>query len=325
MQAEAAPRWGVSATTPINNQVSINAVNISAPVTDVSIDTTVDTIHAVLTLPIHPEEGDTYTSSKHLDINVGDTVRFEYQVFNHGNASDSFIIYLSGLTLSEPDTMTGWSNQLIDSSGNPRGDSFVIGPIAEEGSETFSVEIQASSVPDSVPNDEYAFCTVIVEVYSGSKTNAYQGDNLVWYAIGNDTMIFYDTATVSAAIFTVSQTCTGATIDGTTSDPFPGASLWYEIEYENIGSGEGRNVFLFVRIDTASVEFADTVFNTASDSWTFHYCTAPIPAVFEYGDANEHWTAGVPDNPEEVTYIKWDRAIVDGNETGKLGYRVIIK
>lgn len=315
MSAQAAPRWGVNSGTTIQNEVTINASNANPSDTNTG-ETTVVAVTASWT--------DSNTASP-FSINVGETAVFEYTVKNQGNTSDSFFIELSALNYTDG-VMQNWTRIIVDKNGVEQGTSFVIGPIAEEGEDTFIIRIVASSVPTESPNDESAFCTVTVgAAYSRTFTTEYLGDNDTTYASSNYTTVFYDTATISAAVFTVEQVCTGVTsINGdVTQGPIPGATLWYEIVYENTGSGTGVDVFLYVAIDTDNVAI-DTNSVGDQNGWTFHYTTVANP-TFQYDGTGGDWTAAVPALPHDVTYIKWDKATVAGSETNNLRYRVIIK
>lgn len=317
---EAAPRYGVAVSTVISNTATISAANATTQIATY-IDTSVGGVYGETTQKT--------TSPDTKLIGVGDTAYFYYKVNNTSNRSDSFQVKISALVY--PNGAANWSATLLkstdDLTGAGRGDSFIIGPIAEDGNETFAVRIVSSSnIPEAL-NDSAAYCTTTITAYSAVFTGQYTGDNDTIYAINNTSSIFYDTAIISAAVFTVTQNCTGVTRGGVViENPIPGASLWYKITYSNTGSGNGNNVFLYIKIDTANVEYSDSTVGTAT-GWTFYYSTQvnPTPA---FGVGGGEWTAGEPAAATKklVTYIKWDKGTVAPTEDDMtLGYKVIIK
>ncbi|HOK39987.1 MAG TPA: hypothetical protein PLD27_02980 [bacterium] len=314
----AAPRYGVAVNTTISNTATISAANALSQ-TAAYIDTTVRAVYGETTILLS-------TADTTL-IGVGDSGIFYYRIYNTGNTSDSFKVQVSNLTY--PNGASNWTVGILGPDSNPvnspaASGQLIIGPIAEDGSATFAIRIVSSSNAAEASNDSTAYCTMVVTFYSNSFTGQYTGDNDTIYAINNTSFIFYETATISAAVFTITQICTGTTLGGAASNPIPGASLWYQITYNNTGSGAGNNVFLYVKIDTANVEYADTVAGSAT-GWTFYYTTSASPTL-GYGSAGG-WTAGAPDaaTARNVTYIKWDKAVVAAAENGTLGYKVEIK
>ncbi len=304
---------GTSAGTTISNQVFLKASN-AADTQSTIIDTQVAAVYGETT-------ADAIGGSTHANtVLIGETAYIIYQVFNTGNTSDSYRVQIGNLQYLGG--ASNWTHAIVDKTGVEKGLDFIIGPIAENGSETFSVRISASSLIAEAPNGSQAYCTVAVYAYNSTFTDTYTGDNGTVYATNNTSAIWIDSAIVSAAVFSVTKVCTGATLAGVASQPRPGATLWYEITYNNIGSAAGVNVYIYDQIDSVNTVIADTMGSDAS--WTFYYSTldAPTP-VFGGGG---QWTAGaLPADKTTVKWIKWDKASVASSETSKLRYSVIIK
>ncbi len=303
---------GTAASSTVANTAYISASNAST--VNSSYDTVVAAIYGETTNIL---SGYFHTNS----VVVGGTVAIVYQIQNTGNTSDSFVIDIGNLQYAGGSA--NWYHAIIDKNGSSQGTSFIIGPIAEDGTETFTIRIVSNSSIDSSPNGSQGYCTVAVSAY-GKTLNQYTGDNGTVYASTNSSEIWTDSAMVSAAVFSLTKVCTGATLGGAVSLPVPGATLWYQITYSNTGSDSGNNVYIYDELDTSVVLFSDTTSGTAN-GWTFYYSSmvSPTPG---YGVVGGNWTAGAPGTPANVRWVKWDKATVGDTEDNlTLGYKVIIK
>lgn len=304
---------GIAAGTSITNQVFLKAANAGDTFSTI-IDTQVHTIYGETTTAA------AYGTSHTNNVLLGETATIIYEVKNTGNTSDSFYVEIGNLNYLNG--ATNWTHSIVDKTGVERGQSFIIGPIAEEGAETFAVRITASASIAEAPNGSQASCTVAVYAYDKTFTGEYTGDNGTVYASNNTSLIWIDSAAVSAAVFHITKICTGTTLANVASHPVPGATLWYEISYENIGSADGTDVYIYDQIDSASTVISDVV--GSDPSWTLYYATIdnPTPVFGASGD----WTVGpLPADKTTVRWIKWDKATVISSESAQLRYSVIIK
>jgi len=303
---------GTAANSTVANTAYISASNAS------TVNASYDTVVAA----IYGETTNLTAGYFHVNtVVVGGTVSIIYQVQNTGNTSDSFVINIGNLQYAGG--ASDWFNTIVDKDGNVRGTSFIIGPIAEDGTETFALRLVSNNSIDSSPNGSQGYCTVAVTAYEKTLLE-YTGDNGTIYAATNSTETWTDSAMVSAAVFTLTKVCTGATLGGTVSSPIPGATLWYQITYSNTGSDSGNNVYIYDELDTTVVLFTDTTSGSAT-GWTFYYSSLLSPAP-GFGTMSGDWTAGAPAIASNVRWVKWDKATVGDTEDNlTLGYKVIIK
>jgi len=299
----------------VSNTARVGASNAST-ITAICIDTFVAAIYGETTT-------DAINNTFHTNsVVLGGTATIIYKVTNTGNSSDSFLVTIGALQYAGG--ANTWAQDILDKNGTSKNASFIIGPIPEDGYDTFTVIIVASGNIANAPNGSQAYCTVAVSAYGKILTGRYTGDNGTIYADSNSSTVWTDSAMVSAAVFTLTKVCTGATLYNVLDYPRPGATLWYEITYSNTGSDSGLNVYIYDEIDSAVV--LDTVAGGSfSDSWVIRYSIQDTIPVAVYG-TNGDWTSTIPADKSTIRWIKWDRAIVGVTEDNKtLCYRVIIK
>ncbi|RMH55612.1 MAG: hypothetical protein D6679_11360 [Candidatus Hydrogenedentota bacterium] len=322
---------GTASGTTIQNIATVSWTSGASTQTDTSgpIDSTVATIG-----------GDTLSDEANATFNVGETQVFTYTLTNTGNASDTFQIYISDTTLTGGASLWRFTLYVGNQSTSLMQDTLATPAVAADGTYSCSVAVWSNSNPDSSPDGAAGeFKLVILPGFTQAydSTGQYTGDNGTTYA--TDGIGSSDTAkaTIAAAILTLAKGVTAVTIGGNASVPLPGATIEYELTYNNTGSAAADSVIIYDSVPT------NTTWDTASNSSTNLGATA----TFVEGDsgatgwelqvstlASPNQAYNSPDYkvitsyggaPSAVKWIRWVRQQVPAAETKTMRFRVIIQ
>ncbi len=307
----------VPSGTMITNSCTIAAVSITAVIAHAT-GSAVETIYGdTLGKPVEAFSG-----------NFGETATFTYDVYNTGNATDSVwvmpvIVYHgtdSGFIVtvwSGPDTHSS-----MTSVWDP-ADSVIVGPISEDGTAQFHVQVTIPAAAGGTTDDGDSVSVFFTIGRNFAVTPAYSADdNSCSYAealasSGSNTGSV-DVVTIAGAIFTLNKTGT-CTKDGLPSGLKPGATITYQLAYVNIGSGAGVNIVIYDCIDTVNLKFLG--YDTAA-GWLAQWAGAE-QGDFSYGAAG--WTSGVPAGLAAVRWVRFINASVAAANAGANYVRVMIR
>lgn len=330
LSPQTATAAGTASGTTLTNVATIGASNATDTTTAPSTDTTVNAVY-----------GDTISNPANQNFGPGDTLVFSYQVQNNGNATDSFSIWISDTNLTGGAT-GDWRLYLsADSTGGGvwdtrvvKNDTLVVSNLAANAVRSFYVMIVSDANAANSPDNSSETYTLRITSRLGPDSTQYVGDNGTTYAVGGARNFDTAIATISRAVFTLTKSIDTVTLAGAISTPRPGASLWYQITYDSVGTA--TPTFIIVRdsvpantkFDTASS--ADTALGSAatfavSDSsagWVLQFATVSNPsqvwASADYSTTNPGAT--------NVTWIRWVRTTLPvGDKTRSFWYRVIIQ
>lgn len=307
----------VPSGTMISNSCTIAAASITTVIANATGSTVVTIYGDTLGKPTETFSG-----------NFGETATFTYNVYNTGNATDSIwvmptIVYYgtdSGFIV------TVWSGTDTHSSTTSTWDptdSVIVGPISEDGTAQFHVQVTIPATAIGTTNDGDSVKVSFTIGRNFAVTPAYSADdNSCSYAeafasSGSNTASF-DLVTIAGAIFTLTKTGT-CTKDGVLSVLKPGATISYRLEYTNVGSGTGVDIVIYDRIDTANLKFSG--YDTGA-GWTAQWAGA-AQVDFSYGAAG--WTSGIPANLSNVRWVRFINANVAAAATGANYVRVMIR
>ena len=316
--------------TSIQNTVSVtygDAAGVTQYTTSSSVDTTVERI-----------AGDTLsTPSDVVLVGVGSETTVTYTVTNTGNSSSTFSIVIKRVEYSGgadswdfvlgtlTDSYAGGYLTDIDSGDVWQG-TITIGPISEDGSETFSLVFRSDTDASNSPDQSSATATVnVTGAYSSITFNEqYTGDNSVVYARNGSGDSDLVAAIQNAPNITISKTV--SLIDaGSAPDvgPIPGATLQYSITVNNAGSINAQNIIVFDTVPYTTtpgdiVEF-DTL--TASSGWNAYWATDANSHRRYVGAADTYWFNFFTTTPASfgidtgaVRFIKWETTNLGGGD-----------
>lgn len=258
-------------------------------------------------------EGDTnYIAVNPTIANQFDTLYYEFA--NTGNDTETFSIKVRvdsmWLTSQTTDfyigidtTVSDGLNDFLDtastlsaSTQNYADSSIVFG---EDAIDTFyfNVRIDLNGVGGEG-------CTVVVSILTAShdtavNTGEYTGDNGDSYAEGG-LVAEYDTfyLVIVAPNIKVGKSDT-VTLGGSLSAAIPGATIHYQLTFDNIGNDTANSVFLYDHIDTNYLVLVDSAPSNADTVWL---STKDNPTL-EFQNASGDWQTGFTSSAQ---WIKFD-------------------
>jgi parallel beta-helix repeat protein len=153
---------------------------------------------------------------------------------------------------------------------------------------------------------------------------------------------FYSDSTAAAMVIsgsaevTLTKSLYAVTLGGVASPPIPGASVWYELTYSNLGPANADTTIIRDSIaltatlgnasrmsDTlgASATFHDTL---PASGWQFQYSTSASP---DQSDTSADYVAGWPAAGDlaSVRWIRWRRSAVPNGQSATIRFRMILK
>jgi hypothetical protein len=139
-----------------------------------------------------------------------------------------------------------------------------------------------------------------------------------------------------SAEVTLTKSLYAVTLGGVASPPIPGASVWYELTYSNLGPANADTTIIRDSIaltatlgnasrmsDTlgASATFHDTL---PASGWQFQYSTSASP---DQSDTSADYVAGWPAAGDlaSVRWIRWRRSAVPNGQSATIRFRMILK
>ena len=320
---------GTSSGATIRNRASVSWVVAGSNLdsTTSAVDTTVGKISS-----------DTLSAEADQIAAVGETKTFTYLFYNSANRTDTFNIWVDSFSLNGGAaswTFTLTVNNQTTSTTNDTKVSLAIGADAEA---SCSVAIWVNSTPANSPNGSFADFRLQISpgnIIGADTTQQYTGDNGNTYAYGNAGSNDIARTTVQAAIMAVLKSVSSITLNGNPSLPLPGASITYELTYNNIGSAEAESVVLrdtipsnttFDTMSRSGAAFggsATFVTDTGANGWLAQVTTAANPSFAFY---STDWTnAHNWDGTGTITYVRWIRQSVASAETKTMRFRVFIQ
>jgi len=265
--------------------------------------------------------------------NVGETVVYTYTLNNTGNSGSTYAVAFNSAPLyGGAGAAAAWRFELGNGADSITysaiwgltpgpGDSVFIGPIAEDAATDFYLAICPADTAGYAPDASWGGCSIAIG--STQTTTAYAGDNGYAYAentsnIGDDNLTS-ETVTISGAVFAVTKNCT-ATLGGADWTPVPGATLVFNINYNNTGGGAGSNVVIYDEIDTSVIAFTDGTIGVAT-GWTFEVGPSDV-TDYSFGSGDFFAEGAIPD--ATVRWIRWTKANVASAENGYHSYATTI-
>lgn len=271
-----------------------------------------DTAGATVT-PTYGYDSSVPTGSS-ATVSPGSTATFRINITNNANVSDTFTFALDVFDTSGG--AVSWSRSLYDSSAtNALSSPHTDGAIAEAAETSLVIKI---TPPGSTADASLGTAYVSVKT-NNTPTGHYQGDNGTIYG-GYDTHTFIFVTTVGGPVISaVTKTLsvkapTG--YSGGATDPVPGATLRYQIAFQNTGSGTATNVWIYDTFPTAAnaIGWAN---GSRSDS-------GAAPDTVEWYSGS--WGTGEPaDNGETATVIRFGFANITPGVSDTVGYNLYIK
>jgi hypothetical protein len=140
----------------------------------------------------------------------------------------------------------------------------------------------------------------------------------------------------STAEVTLSKSLYAVTLGGAASPPIPGASIWYQLTYNNLGPANADttiirdSIALTTTLCSASRQSetlgASATFNDSfpASGWQFQYSTSASP---DQADTSADYVAGWPTPAvlPNVRWIRWRRSSVPNGQTATIRFRVILR
>ena len=283
---------------------------------------------------------------------VGQTIQFDYTLYNSGNATDSYFVRISQIVLENG--ADSWDVSLVrafDDSVVYNGiagtvnftafdDSITTNPLASDASETFGVWVAISPLLANSPNLSSCSAYIAGRSHSYADTQEYTGYNGNDYAIGGASMS--DMVMVWVLTATISLSKGGTVALSPVNDlPVPGAVIEYVLHYNNTGGSATDTAVLYDNIpanttlyDTAySIGPKATITGDPATGWQEQYTDLAAPN--HAWDNMVDWTTDVTALPgggtslADVRWIRWVRYGNGGNgiapgEERMLGLRVTI-
>lgn len=301
---------------------------------------TSDTTSLQIDTTVGSTAGDTLTDAADQTLAPGDTLIFTYEVYNTGNRSDTFNLWIDQFNLAGGASEWTFTLFVNGNQTSTLNDTQISISVAADAFFSCSVAISANSNPDSSPdgaNAEFRLIAILGNAAGADTSGQYTGDNGTVYAEGsagsNDTAL----STISAASLTLAKVINSVTVGGVASVPIPGATIEYQLTYNNTGSGAADSVVLRDSIpvntvlDTGSSQnttlgaSATLVDNdTGQTGWQFQLSTNASPdQTYNSADYTSiQFFSGAASN---VRWVRWVRQTVASSETATLRFRTIIQ
>jgi len=303
---------GTASGTSLTNSVKLfyqNTASVDQTPQTTSAGTTVTSVYGY----------DTTAVSSDASVAPGETATYRINFINKGNVSDTFTYSLDAFDTSG--SAVSWSRDLYDSSAtNALSNPHTDGPLAEDADTALVIKI----TPPGSTGD-----ASVGTVYVSIKTNntpagQYTGNNVTTYGGVNDTHTFIFVTTVGGPVMTVSKTLTVSapasyvSNGGAATDPVPGATLSYQIIFQNTGSGTATNVWIYDTFPTAASDIG-WVNGSVSDSGA-----APdTPA--QWSADGSSWGAEPADNSSADSVIRFGFGAIGPGVSDSVGYKLYIK
>lgn len=234
-------------------------------------------------------------------------MRFQLELLDTAALNSSFTLRVTAVD-AEGVTVTGFDSltAAVDSSGGP------------------SLSVTSLTFTNGVFNDSVQFTnttgTAVLTVTFETNT------------IGSDTIVVE--AAVGNADFTLSKTIVNITLSGVSSAPVPGASVLYELSYENIGPAASDTAIIRDSVPLNSVlsgasREADTlgasaVFDDSDpvNGWQLQHSTLAAP---DQSSTSADYLDGLPGDLSTVRWIRWRRSSVASGESATIRFRAILE